>query len=207
MGLLNLLIQGSADVSSAGDPAALFHYHPRTGPGWVASLMGGSHGQIYGPADAQSTQASRSHRHGDAVHLRFRLAKPVPVNMSLIRNTRLGTHLGLFRGDYRQPAVRLCGRPAASPALSVLSGIDRTAALLSCADQHHARLVQSHPDSAARRIEDRHGFLPERAGYVLARLEPYGFFVIIGLLYLGALGPIIHFFRWVITSLIGLLLF
>jgi Zn-dependent protease len=51
------------------------------------------------------------------------------------------------------------------------------------------------------------GFLPESARNLLARLEPYGFFVIIGLLYLGALDPVIHFFRWLITSLIGLLLF
>ena len=50
------------------------------------------------------------------------------------------------------------------------------------------------------------GFLPERTRYALARLEPYGFFVIIGLLYLGALDPVIHFFRWMILTLIGLLL-
>jgi hypothetical protein len=49
------------------------------------------------------------------------------------------------------------------------------------------------------------GFLPERAGNLLSRLEPYGFFVIIFLLYLGALDPVIHFFRWIILSLIGLL--
>jgi Zn-dependent protease len=49
------------------------------------------------------------------------------------------------------------------------------------------------------------GFLPGRVGYLLARLEPYGFVVIIGLLYLGALDPVIHFFRWIIVTLIGLL--
>jgi Zn-dependent protease len=50
------------------------------------------------------------------------------------------------------------------------------------------------------------GFLPVRASYALARLEPFGFFVIIGLLYLGALDPVIHFFRWIILTLIGFLL-
>ena len=41
----------------------------------------------------------------------------------------------------------------------------------------------------------------------MARLEPFGFFIIIGLLYLGVLDPVIRFFRRLITGLIGLLLF
>jgi hypothetical protein len=50
------------------------------------------------------------------------------------------------------------------------------------------------------------GFMSERFQYYLSRLEPYGLFIIIGLLYLGALNPLIAFFRWIILSLIGLLL-
>jgi len=51
------------------------------------------------------------------------------------------------------------------------------------------------------------GFLSNRLQYALARLEPYGFFIIIGLLYFGVLNPLIDFFRWIILSIIGLLLF
>jgi len=50
------------------------------------------------------------------------------------------------------------------------------------------------------------GFLSERLQYAFSRLEPYGFFIIIGLLYLGALDPVIQFFRWIILALIALLL-
>ncbi len=50
------------------------------------------------------------------------------------------------------------------------------------------------------------GIAPGRTQYVLARLEPYGFFIIIGLLYLGILDPLINFFRWIIGTLIGTLL-
>jgi len=50
------------------------------------------------------------------------------------------------------------------------------------------------------------GIAPGRIGYFLARLEPYGFFIIIGLLYLGILDPLIGFFRWIIGTLIGFLL-
>jgi hypothetical protein len=50
------------------------------------------------------------------------------------------------------------------------------------------------------------GFLPGKIAYALSRLEPFGLFIIVGLLYLGALDPVIRFFRWVILSLIGLFL-
>jgi Zn-dependent protease len=50
------------------------------------------------------------------------------------------------------------------------------------------------------------GILSERTRYSLARLEPYGFFIIIGLLFLGILDPLIDLFRWIIGTLIGILL-
>ena len=50
------------------------------------------------------------------------------------------------------------------------------------------------------------GIVSQKAQYSLARLEPYGFFIIIGFLYLGILDPLIGFFRWMIVMLIGILL-
>jgi Zn-dependent protease len=50
------------------------------------------------------------------------------------------------------------------------------------------------------------GIVWKRTPYFLARLEPYGFFIIIGFLYLGILDPLIGFFRWMIGTMIGILL-
>jgi ABC-type multidrug transport system permease subunit len=50
------------------------------------------------------------------------------------------------------------------------------------------------------------GFAPAGLQYTLSRLEPYGFFIIIGLLYFGALDPLIDLFRWMILALISVLL-
>jgi Zn-dependent protease len=50
------------------------------------------------------------------------------------------------------------------------------------------------------------GILWERTPDFLFRLEPYGFFIIIGFLYLGILDPLIRFFGWMIMTLIGILL-
>jgi len=50
------------------------------------------------------------------------------------------------------------------------------------------------------------GFTSKRFQYSLQRLEPYGMFIIIGLLYLGILNPVINFFRGIILLVIRLLL-
>ena len=50
------------------------------------------------------------------------------------------------------------------------------------------------------------GFASPQFQYSLSRLEPYGFFIIIGLLYLGVLNPLISLFEWIITAIISLLL-
>ena len=50
------------------------------------------------------------------------------------------------------------------------------------------------------------GIASERVRYFLYRLEPYGFFIIIGLLYLGLLDPLIHFIGGIIGAMIGIVL-
>lgn len=49
-------------------------------------------------------------------------------------------------------------------------------------------------------------FLPDNAKYKLAGLEPYGFFIIIILLWTGILSPVITFVQSLIIGLIGILL-
>jgi Zn-dependent protease len=50
------------------------------------------------------------------------------------------------------------------------------------------------------------GFAPPSVKNLLFRLDRYGLFIIIGLLYIGALDPVIQFFRWLILTPIKLLL-
>ena len=50
------------------------------------------------------------------------------------------------------------------------------------------------------------GIVWQRTPYLLTRLEPYGFFIIIGFLYLGILDPLIGLIGWVIVTLIGIVL-
>ena len=49
------------------------------------------------------------------------------------------------------------------------------------------------------------GFSSRSFQYSMQRMEPDGFFVILGLLYLGVLSPLITFFEWLILSVISLI--
>ena len=51
------------------------------------------------------------------------------------------------------------------------------------------------------------GFAPASVGRVLDQIEPFGIFIVIGLLYLGVLNPVINFFQHLIAAFISLLLF
>jgi Zn-dependent protease len=51
------------------------------------------------------------------------------------------------------------------------------------------------------------GFAPESVNRVLNQIEPFGFFIVIGLLYSGVLNPVINFFQYIILRVISVFLF
>jgi len=50
------------------------------------------------------------------------------------------------------------------------------------------------------------GFAPESVNRVLNQIEPFGFFIVIGLLYSGVLNPVINFFQYIILRVISVFL-
>lgn len=50
------------------------------------------------------------------------------------------------------------------------------------------------------------GFAPESVSRALSQIEPFGFFIVIGLLFLGALNPVINFFQYIILTAISVFL-
>ena len=50
------------------------------------------------------------------------------------------------------------------------------------------------------------GFAPESVNRVLYQVEPFGIFIVIGLLYLGALNPVIELLQYIIVNFISLIL-
>jgi len=136
----------------------------------------------------------------------FGWAKPVPVNIANMRNQRLGLILTSAAGVTANFIVAFVSilllyllEPdlggTAGTVLQVMAHINIILAAFN--------LIPIPPLDGSKILM---GFVPYRVQELLARLEPFGFFVIIGLLYLGWLNPVIALFKAIILSLIGLLL-
>lgn len=136
----------------------------------------------------------------------FGWAKPVPVNLNNIQDRRKGLILVSSAGIaanilfalgallvYR--LLHLPSRGVGAVVVSNLAYINVTLAALN--------LIPIPPVDGSKILM---GFAPEGLQRLLARLEPYGFFILIGLLYLGLLDPFIGFFQWLIFTVISALL-
>ncbi len=137
----------------------------------------------------------------------FGWAKPVPIDMSYIRKKRSGLILvssaGIIANTILAFLALLLAKlisPAPSGSLGLLLYYFAQINIILAA----FNLIPIPPLDGSKILM---GFLSQNAQYALSRLEPYGFFIIIALLYVGALDPVIRFFRWIIMSIIGLLLF
>jgi len=136
----------------------------------------------------------------------FGWARPVPVNLGYVRDYRRGLVLVSSAGIVANMifaflAVLLLKWLAPAPQGSVgifLSYLAQINIILAAFN-----LIPIPPLDGSKILM---GFLPDRWHDALARLEPYGFFIIIGLLFVGALNPLIRFFRWLILVPIGFLL-
>ena len=136
----------------------------------------------------------------------FGWAKPVPVNLNNIPDRRKGLILVSSAGvaanilfafaallAYR--LLHLPSRGVGAVVVSNLAYINVTLAALN--------LIPIPPLDGSKILM---GFAPESFRGLLARIEPYGFFILIGLLYLGLLDPLIGFFQWLIVTVIRALL-
>jgi Zn-dependent protease len=136
----------------------------------------------------------------------FGWAKPVPVNIGNMRNQRLGLVLTSAAGITANFIVafisifllRLLQPDPAGTVATVLQVMAYINIILAAFN-----LIPIPPLDGSKILM---GFLPSRIQELMARLEPFGFFIIIGLLYLGWLNPVIAFFKSVILGLIGVLL-
>lgn len=136
----------------------------------------------------------------------FGWAKPVPINMGYIR-TRSGLIMVAAAGIVANMILafiavfllKLLSPVPSGPLGLILYYMMQINIMLAAFN-----LIPIPPLDGSKILM---GFLSHRAQYALSRLEPYGFFIIIGLLYMGALDPVIKFFRWLIMTIIGFFIF
>lgn len=206
MGLLNLLLKDPLTFFLLAIPLLYSIIVHELAHGWVAYRMGDPTAKYRGRLTLNPL------KHLDPVGtlmlflVGFGWAKPVPVNLGNIPNARLGLLLVSSAGIVANTilaflAVLALRLLAPSPSDSLRISLNFLAQINIILASFN--LIPIPPLDGSKILM---GFLSERLQYALSRLEPFGLFIIVGLLYLGVLDPVIHFFRWLIISLIRLLL-
>ncbi|MBT6341589.1 MAG: site-2 protease family protein [Desulfobacula sp.] len=206
MGLLNLLLNNPLTFILIAIPlmyAIIFH---ELAHGWVAFRMGDSTAKHLGRLSLNPL------KHLDPMGtimlfiFGFGWAKPVPVNFSNIRDYRKGMILVSSAGIIANMIlafIALFLYSLLSPSESSMHGqllyfFARINIILAAFN-----LIPIPPLDGSKILL---GFAPPNVQAYLLRLERFGFFIIIGLLYLGILDPVIDFLQGIILVVISLLL-
>jgi Zn-dependent protease len=206
MGLFNLLLHDPLSFLLLAIPLLYSIIIHEVAHGWVAEKMGDSTARWMG----RLTLDPR--RHLDPVGtimlflFGFGWAKPVPINPGNFRNYRKGLILVSSAGIAANILLAfltaliysIFGLGIDGPVATVLGRFFQVNVMLAAFN-----LIPIPPLDGSKILM---GFSPKHFQYTLARLENYGFFIVLGLLWLGILNRPIHFLQWAIISLIGVIL-
>ncbi len=206
MGLLNLLLNDPFSFILIAIPllyAIIFH---ELAHGWTANRMGDPTARLLGRLSLNPL------KHLDPMGtlmlfiFGFGWAKPVPVNFNLLHDRRKGMVIVSAAGIITNMLLafialfldRLMSFSPSGIFAQLLYYFARINIMLAAFN-----LIPLPPLDGSKILM---GFASPRLQNQLFRLERYGFFIIIGLLYLGVLDPVIRFFEWGILFVIKLLL-
>ena len=210
MGLLNLLTRDPLAFALVAIPLLFSVIIHEVAHGWVAYRMGDSTAKWSGRLSLNPL------KHLDPIGTLmlflagFGWAKPVPVDFNNLKDMRKGvifvSSAGILANILFAFVALLFARLLSTsssgmafiPVYKVCTYVAYVNVTLAALN-----LIPIPPLDGSKILM---GILWERTPYFLTRLEPYGFFIIIGLLYLGLLDPLIGFFQWMIMTAIRILL-
>jgi Zn-dependent protease len=206
MGLLKLLTRDPLSFALVAIPLLFSVIIHEVAHGWVAYRMGDPTAKWSGRLTLNPL------KHLDPIGTLmlflagFGWAKPVPVNFNNISDRRKGLIFvssagivaNILLAFFSLLLVRLFSTSPSGIAVILVYYVVQINITLAALN-----LIPIPPLDGSKILM---GFVSKRTQYFLLSLEPYGFFIIIGFLFLGILDPLIGFFRWVIVTLIGLLL-
>jgi Zn-dependent protease len=206
MGLINLLFKDPLTFVLVAIPLLYSIILHELAHGWVAYKMGDSTAKWLGRLSLNPI------KHLDPIGtimlfvFGFGWAKPVPVNFNNLRDERRGIIFvsaagivaNIILAFFSFLLLRLLTPSPFGMFYTVLTVFAQINIMLAAFN-----LIPIPPLDGSKILM---GFLSRRAQYTLERIEPYGMFIIIALLYLGVLNPLIVFLRQAILSVIGILL-
>ena len=208
MGLINLLIKDPLSfviLSALLLYSVIFH---ELAHGWVAYKMGDPTAKWLGRLTLNPV------KHIDPLGalmlliIGFGWAKPVPVNLENIPGNK--RRMGLILVSAAGIAANIIFAFVALLLLKLISPepsgmVEQVLLLLARINIILAafNLIPIPPLDGSKILM---GFAPESVTRVLAQIEPFGFFIVIGLLYLGILNPVINLFQYIILTIISVFL-
>lgn len=206
MGLLNLLLNDPLSFILIAVPllyAIIFH---ELAHGFAAYRMGDPTAKLLGRLSLNPLKHLEPVGTLMLFIFGFGWAKPVPVNFNNLRDRRIGMIVVSSAGIIANMLLafialfldRLLSLPPSGIMTELLYYFAKINIVLAAFN-----LIPLPPLDGSKILM---GFASPNIQNYLFRLERYGFFIIIGLLYLGVLDPVINFFQWVILSFINLLL-
>jgi len=174
--------------------------------GWVANRMGDPTAKLLGRLSLNPL------KHLDPIGtlmlflVGFGWAKPVPINMNNIADRRKGlifvSSAGILANLLLAFGMLLVDRLLDQPPSRTISLIANYTAYINIT-LAALNLIPIPPLDGSKILM---GFASRNTQYFLARIEPYGFFILIALLYIGWLDDFIGFIRGIIETIINLLL-
>jgi Zn-dependent protease len=206
MGLLKLLLQNPLEFILIAIPLLYSIILHELAHGWMAYQMG----------DPTAKRAGRLSlnplRHLDPIGtfmlfmVGFGWARPVPVNFSLLRNRRgamiavsaAGVIINMLVAFTAILLDRLLTPSSSGLPGDLLYYLAQINIILAAFN-----LIPLPPLDGSKILM---GFVSHRVQNAMLRIEPYGFFILIGLLYTGVLDPVIRLFRSMILSVIKLVI-
>ena len=202
MGLLNLLLKDPPGFFIIAIPllySIIFH---ELAHGWAAYRLGDPTAKLLGRLSLNPI------RHLDPMGtlmlflFGFGWARPVPVNFNHLHDRRRGMILVSAAGVATNILLAFCAlflyrllSPSASSLAAKLLYIFARINIILAA----FNLIPLPPLDGSKILM---GFAPSSVRQFLLRIEPYGLLILIGLLYFGALDPVIGFFEWTILAVI-----
>ncbi len=206
MGLISLLFRNPAAFILLVIPLLYSIVLHELAHGWVAEKMGDSTARWLGRLSLNPL------KHLDPIGtlmlfiFGFGWAKPVPVNFNNLHDQRKGMILVSAAGIVTNTLLAFFSllllqliNPSPFGAMATFLIYMAQINIMLAA----FNLIPIPPLDGSKILM---GFSSPQFQYSLIRLEPYGFFIIIGLLYLGILNPLRSLFEWFIIGMISLLL-
>ena len=206
MGLINLLFSDPLTFLLVAIPLLYSIILHELAHGWVAEKMGDPTARWLGRLTLNPIKHLDPIGTAMLFFFGFGWAKPVPVNFNNLHPLRRGLIFVASAGIVTN--ILLAFFSALLVRFLPLSGFDAIHELLRWMFRINVMLAAFNliPIPPLDGSKILMGFASRRFQYSLERIEPYGFFIIIGALWLGVLDPLIRFIQAIIVGVIRLFL-